>query len=94
MNVSSETAVQRCSSKEVFFKRGVLKCFAIFTGKVPVLESLFHKIAGLKICNFIKKRLQHRRLQHKCFLVNIAKLLRTAFIEHLLVAASGFIIEI
>ena len=89
MNVSSETAVQRCSSKEVFFKRGVLKCFAIFTGKVPVLESLFHKIAGLKICNFIKKRLQHR-----CFLVNIAKLLRTAFIEHLLVAASGFIIEI
>ena len=25
-----------------------------------MLESLFHKVAGLKVCNFIKKRLQHR----------------------------------
>ena len=34
---------------------------------------------GLKTCNFFKKRLQHR-----CFPVNIAKCLRTAlFIEHL-----------
>ena len=47
--------------------------------KTPVLEYLFHKVAGLKTCNFIKKRLLHR-----CFPVNIAKLLRTAFfIEHL-----------
>ena len=37
------------------------------------------KIAGLKDCNFIIKRLQHR-----CFPVNIAKSLRIAFfIEHL-----------
>ena len=35
------------------------------------MESLFNKVAGLKACNFIKKRLQHR-----CFLVNIAKFLR------------------
>ena len=39
-----------------------------------MLESLFNKVAGLKACNFIKKRLQHR-----CFPVNIAKFLRTSF---------------
>ena len=35
-----------------------------------MLESLFKKVAGLKACNFIKKRPQHR-----CFPVNIAKFL-------------------
>ena len=39
-----------------------------------MLESHFSKVAALKACNFIKKRPQHR-----CFLVNIAKLIRTAF---------------
>ena len=39
-----------------------------------MLESLFNKVAGLKIGNFIEKRLQRR-----CFPVNIAKVLRTAF---------------
>ena len=52
----------------------VLKDFAIFTGvlecwKIPVMESLFNNVAGLKVCNFIRKRLHHR-----CFLVvNIVK---------------------
>ena len=36
--------------------------------KTPVLESLCNKVAGLKACNFIKKR----------FTVNIAKFLRTS----------------
>ena len=45
--------------------------------KTPVLESLFNKAAGLKA--FIKKRLQRR-----CFPVNIAKFLgRSFFTEHL-----------
>ena len=35
-----------------------------------MLESLFNKVAGLKACNFIKKRFQHR-----CFPVNILKFL-------------------
>ena len=39
--------------------------------KAPMLESLFNKIADLKFCNFIKKKLQHRY-----FTVNIAKFLR------------------
>ena len=44
-----------------------------------MLESLFDKVAGLKACNFIKKR-----LQHKCLAVNIAKFLRTYFfVKHL-----------
>ena len=46
--------------------------------KTPTLESLFNKDAGLQACNFIKKRLKRR-----CFPVNIAEFLRTAFfIEH------------
>ena len=49
----------------------VLKNFANSTGKKPILESLFNKVAGLQACIFIKKRLQHR-----CFPVNIAKSLR------------------
>ena len=39
-----------------------------------MLESLFNIVSGLQACNFIKKRLQHR-----CFLVNIANFLRTVF---------------
>ena len=38
-----------------------------------MLESFFKNVTGLTASNFIKKRLQHR-----CFPVNIAKFLRTA----------------
>ena len=54
---------------EVFYKKSVLR-------KITVLESLFNKVAGLKTCNFIKKRLQRR-----CFLVKFAKCLRTSFLK-------------
>ena len=43
--------------------------------KISVLESLFNKVAELQTCNFIKKWFQHR-----CFPVNIAKFLGTAFL--------------
>ena len=47
--------------------------------KTPVTESLLIKFQGLHTCNYIKKRLQHR-----CFRVNIEKFVRTAFfIKHL-----------
>ena len=39
------------------------------------LSQIFFKIGVLKVCNFIKKRLQHR-----CFLMNIAKILKTALL--------------
>ena len=53
-----------------------------------MLELLFNKVAGLETCNFIKKRLQHR-----CFLVNIAKFFKSTYTEeHLRMAASVLII--
>ena len=42
--------------------------------KTPVLESLFHNVAGLKVCNFIKERLQHR-----CFPVSDYKIFKSRF---------------
>ena len=48
-----------------------------------LLGQSWNKVAGHKVCNFIKKRLQHR-----CFSVNIAKFLITCFEEHLHTAAS------
>ena len=53
-------------------KRGVLKNFAVFTGKHQ-LESLFDKIADLQV---------RERLLHSCFLVNIAKFLRKSFFQN------------
>ena len=57
----------------MFFKKGVLKIPENW--KTPMLESYFNKVAALQAYNFIKERLQHR-----CFPVNIAKFLRTAFL--------------
>ena len=58
-----------------FVRRSFLQCPQENTN----LESLFNKAASLKACNFIQKKLEHR-----CFPVNIAKYLRTAFFtEHL-----------
>ena len=41
-------------------------------------SSLFKKVADLKPCNFIKKKLQHR-----CFSVNIAEFLRTPILKNI-----------
>ena len=74
------TGKQSCDNEtaqkqpQMFFKRGVLKNFAIFTGKTSMLEYRFNKVAGLKVCSFIKKR-----LQHCCFPLNVRKLSGTAF---------------
>ena len=75
----------RGSLSQMFFKIGVLKNFAIFTGK-HLCWSLFliKLIKGLKSCNFIKKRLQHR-----FFPVNIAKFLSTAFFYRTLPVAAS-----
>ena len=65
----------RSSRQEVFCKKGVLKNFAIFTGK-RLCWTLFNKVTGLQACNFIMKR-----LQHICFPVNIVKFLRTTILK-------------
>ena len=67
--VVKNPAVHRCSSKQLFF------IILQYSKETPVLESLFYKAEALKAYSFIKKRLQYR-----CFHVNIAKFLKTAFI--------------
>ena len=63
----------------MFCKKGVLSNFAKFTGKHLCQSLFFNKVAALRPATLLKKRLWHR-----CFPVNFAKFLRTAFIkEHL-----------
>ena len=69
---------------EVFSKKSSSeKCHNIHR-KTPVLKSLlgqgWNKVAARKACNFIKKRLQHR-----CFPVNIAKFLITPVLKNICV---------
>ena len=66
----------RSSRQRCFIKKVVLKKFAIFTGKYLCRSIFFNKVAGLWACNFIKKRLQHR-----CFPVNIVKFLRAPILR-------------
>ena len=69
---------------EVFYKKVLLEKINSIQRKAPMLESLFNKVADLKGCNFIKKRLQHSQacifikkwLQQKCFPLKIEKFLR------------------
>ena len=56
-------AILRSSRLEVFCKKGVLKHFAKFIGKLLCRSLIFHKVAG---------RLG-KRLQHRCFSVNFAR---------------------
>ena len=63
---TTEAVARRRFSKQVFLK------FSQYHRK---LESLFNKVAGLMASRFIKKSLKHR-----CFPVNIAKFLKTAFL--------------
>ena len=65
----SEAIVSRCSSRQVFFKN-----FTVFTEKY-LYWNLF--LIKLQACSFIEKR-----LRHWCFPVNIAKLLRTGFLQN------------
>ena len=61
----------------MFYKKAVLKNFAVFAEKHLYWSVFFNKIRGLRPINLLKKRLQHR-----CFPVNIAKLLRTAILKN------------
>ena len=62
----------RSSRPEMFCRKGVLKNFAKFTGNHLCRSLFFNK--DLRPATLLKKRLWHR-----CFLVNIAKFLRTNF---------------
>ena len=58
----------RSSRSQVFFKIGTLKNFAILTGKHLCWSVFFNKVAVF--ATLLKKRLQHR-----CFPVNIPNFL-------------------
>ena len=61
---------------EVFCQKSCSQKLRNIHREILVLECLFNKIAGLQVSK--------KRLQHRCFPVNIAKFLRTAFfIAHL-----------
>ena len=52
------------------------KCSSKKLCQIHKKTSLFNRVAGWRACNFIKKKLQHR-----CFPVNFAKYLGTAFFK-------------
>ena len=59
---------------EVLCKKGGLENFEKFTGKHRCWSLIFNKVSGLRPTTLVKKRLQHR-----CFPENFAKLLKTPF---------------
>ena len=69
-------------SSHRWYSLNLLKVRNIYR-KTSVLESLFNKFIGLQVCNFTKKR-----LQHKLFPVNIVNFKNTYFEKHLRTAGS------
>ena len=77
--------VSRSSWSQMFFKSGVFKSFALFTGKHLCWSLFLIKLQAWRHATLVKKILQHR-----CFPVNIMKYLRTFFYRAPPVAASQF----
>ena len=77
---STLKSFQLCQKQppEVFYKKRYFKNFGMFTGKNLCWCLFLIKLQALKACNFIKKR-----LQHKCFSVNIAKFTRTFVLKNI-----------
>ena len=71
------TYFSEAATRGVLWKKLFIKIFATLTGK-HLCWSLFNKVAGLQACNFIKKRLQHRRFP----LVKV-KFLKTPMMKNL-----------
>ena len=75
----------RSSRLEVFWKKGVLRNFAKFTGKHLCQSLFFNNVAGLKACNFIEKD-----NLAQVFSMNFAKFLNTFFYRTPPMAASVY----
>ena len=73
LSIGFRKEVQKKPPK-LFYKKKMFFGISQYSQKDKCVGVSFNKIAVLKACNFIKKKLQHR-----CFPVNIAKFLRTAF---------------
>ena len=70
LNNSSLLDTIKKQPPDEFYKKRVLKIFAKLTGKHFCQNLFFSKIAGLRSATLLKKRLRHR-----CFFVNFAKIL-------------------
>ena len=68
---------KQTSLPEVFYKKGVLRNFAKFTGKHLYASLFFNKVAGLRPVTLLKERVWHR-----CFPVNFAKFLEHLFLQN------------
>ena len=62
---------------EMFYKKGVLRNLAKFTGEHLCQSLLFNKVAGLRLATLLKKRLWHR-----CFPVNFVKFSGTPSLQN------------
>ena len=71
---------EKYNEQKVFNKKTVLNNFAIVTEKYLCWCIFFNKNAANQACNFI-----NNGLQHSCFLVNIAKYLRTPILKNICV---------
>ena len=79
-NASSYAATtgSRSSPRRCSVKLGAPENLTNLTGKHLCWSLLFNKVAGLQVCNFIKKR-----LQHNCFPVKFVKFLRTHILKNI-----------
>ena len=71
----------RSSHQMCFLRKDILRNFAKFTGKHLCQSLFFNKVSGLRRASLLKKRLTllKKRLWHRRFPVNFAKLLRNLF---------------
>ena len=70
--------ISRSNHPEVFCEKGVLGNSTKFKGKHLCQGLFFNKVKGLRAATLLKKRLWHR-----CFPVNFAKLLRNLFLQNI-----------
>ena len=66
----------RWSQRRCFMKKGALKNFKICTGNCLCKSLFLNKVTGLSSATLLKKR-----LWHKCFPENFAKLIRTPILK-------------
>ena len=71
---AQNSSIIKSSHHRCSIKKGVLKNFTKFTGKILCQSLFFNKIAGLIPAALLKKRLWHR-----CFSIHFVKLSRTSF---------------
>ena len=73
-----KTSTAQNQPLEVFCEKKVLLSLRKFYRKMPVFESPFNKISGLKSYRFMKKRLRKR-----CFPMKFTKFLRAPFLKNI-----------